>query len=214
MEYIVVASLLQHKGDSQSAAQAIEHALKIAPESPEARQAMVLIQEGQMLPKPARSRGFESRLGLSTAVPEVISPRMKPGSQGIDPVAEARQTAVSTLAGLILDQPEVTKDSQQEAVSHGLQAIVRGSSRTMFVKHTDPEGMVVHLSKAVDLLSKNADAEAGVELELATEAGLENAAAFFEIGYIRTQDQHLESAIRFLQRAVNHSTLLWQGACY
>jgi Flp pilus assembly protein TadD len=36
-EYLAVASLLQHTGDSKSAAQAIHHALQIAPESPEAR---------------------------------------------------------------------------------------------------------------------------------------------------------------------------------
>jgi tetratricopeptide (TPR) repeat protein len=211
MEYIVVASLLQHNGDSPSAALAIEHALTITPESPEALQAKVLLQEGQLLPKPARSRGFDSSLGLDAAVPEAISPHRKPGFQRLDPVAEARQIAVSMLAGLVLDQPEVPKDSQQQAVSRGLQAIVRGSSRSISGKHTDPEGMAVHLTRAVDFLSKNADKEAVEELELATDAGLENTAAFFEIGYIRSQDQRLESAIRFLQRAVNHSDFTLAG---
>jgi len=210
-EYMAVASLLQHTGDSKSAAQAIHHALQIAPESPEARQAMVLLREEKLLPKPTRSGGFVSRPGVSAPVPETISPRMKPSSQGLDPVAEARQMALSMLAGLVLDQPEIKKDSQQQAVSRGLQAIVRGSPRTLFVKQTDPEGMVVHLTKAVDLLSKKADNEAVEELERATEAGLEHAAAFFEVGYIRLQGQRLESAIRFLQRAVNHADFSLAG---
>jgi tetratricopeptide (TPR) repeat protein len=115
------------------------------------------------------------------------------------------------LAGLVLDQPEIARDSHEQAVSRGLQAIVRGSPRTMFVKQTDPEGMLLHLTKAVDLLSKNSDDEAVEELERAIEAGLEHAAAFFEVGYIRLQNQRLESAIRFLQRAVNHADFTLAG---
>ena len=108
-------------------------------------------------------------------------------------------------------QPENTRDSQQEVVNRGLRAIMRGSPRTTFVKQTDPERMVIHLTKAVDFLSKEMDEKAVEELERATEAGFEHAAAFLEIGYIRSQGQRLESAIRFLQRAVNNQDFTLAG---
>ncbi len=210
-EYLIVASLLQHKGDSQNASQAIQHALQIIPESPEAQQAMILLKDGKLLPKPARSKGFRD-------IPESPAPGLKaassvlnPSFKGLDPVAEARQVALSMLAGLIFDQPELARDSQQQVVNRGLLAIMRGSPRTTFVKQTDPEEVVIHLTRAVDLLSKKMDDKAVEELERATEAGLEHAAAFFEVGYIRLQDDRLESAIRFLQRAVNHADFALAG---
>lgn len=210
-EYLAVASLLQHKGDSESANQAIQHALQIIPESPEAQQSLRLLEEGKLLPKPARARGLHDRPNAISFGFEAAPPDMKPNYQGLDPIAEARQAALSMLASLVLDQPEITRDGQQEAVNRGLRAIVRGSPRTVFVKQTDPEGMVVHLTKAVDLLSKQMDEKAVEELERATEAGLEHAAAFFEVGYIRSQGQRLESAIRFLQRAINHADFTLAG---
>jgi tetratricopeptide (TPR) repeat protein len=210
-EYLIVASLLQHKGDSQNASQAILHALQIIPESPEAQQAMILLKEGKLLPKPAHSKGFRD-------IPESPAPGLKatssvlnPSFKGLDPVAEARQVALSMLAGLIFDQPELARDSQQQVVNRGLLAIMRGSPRTTFVKQTDPEEVVIHLTRAVDLLSKKMDDKAVEELERATEAGLEHAAAFFEVGYIRLQGDRLESAIRFLQRAVNHADFALAG---
>lgn len=203
-EYLIVASLLQHKGDYQNANQAIQHALQIIPESPEAQQAMILLKAGKLLPKPARSKGFRDIPESPAPGHKAASSVLNPSFKGLDPVAEARQVALSMLAGLIFDQPELARDSQQQVVNRGLLAIMRGSPRTTFVKQTDPEEVVIHLTRAVDLLSKKMDEKAVEELERATEAGLEHAAAFFEVGYIRLQGDRLESAIRFLQRAVNH----------
>ena len=210
-EYLIVASLLQHKGDSQNANQAIQHALQIIPESPEAQQAMILLKEGKLLPKPARSKGFRDIPESSAPGLKAASSVLNPSFKGLDPVAEARQVALSMLAGLIFDQPELARDSQQQVVNRGLLAIMRGSPRTTFVKQTDPEEVVIHLTRAVDLLSNKMDDKAAEELERATEAGLEHAAAFFEVGYIRLQGDRLESAIRFLQRAVNHADFALAG---
>jgi Flp pilus assembly protein TadD len=55
-EYMAVASLLQNAGEVQKAIQAVNRALQVIPESPEALQALGMIKAGRMLPKPSQPR--------------------------------------------------------------------------------------------------------------------------------------------------------------
>jgi len=88
-EYIAVASLLQNSGNPQKAMELIDHATMLAPDSMEARQAKKMLQAGQILPKPVRTKGGTGPLRMAQ-VKQLDSPKQKQGS-GLDPIDEAKQ---------------------------------------------------------------------------------------------------------------------------
>jgi tetratricopeptide (TPR) repeat protein len=51
-EYLGIAALLQHAGHVTKSLQATERALQIAPDNPEAQQALAMLKAGRPLPKP------------------------------------------------------------------------------------------------------------------------------------------------------------------
>lgn len=207
-EYLVVAGLLQHRGDVVGADQAARRALQLAPDSTEASQAVQMIGEGKLLPRPRSSQApgeapqMARRREASQARPACFS--------GLDPIAAAHKLALSMLAGIVLEQPVVAQNDQQQFVQRGLQGILNSGPRNLPAKQ-DSAFMQECLSRAVDFLSQGNDEAAAGNLEAAIQAGLEHAAAFFEIGFIRAQGQQLESAIRYLQRAVNNSDFSLAG---
>jgi tetratricopeptide (TPR) repeat protein len=56
-EYLVLASLYQHGNDQEKATRAINRALQIMPNSPEAHQALTMLRDFKPLPRPERPRG-------------------------------------------------------------------------------------------------------------------------------------------------------------
>lgn len=201
IEYLAVASLMQHAGEVKKAFQAIDHALKISPSSNEAHQALSLLKESKQLPKPTRSRGATSPL-QTAHVPQLDAPAGSKGSR-LDPVEEARHNALGALAAILFEQPE-NEQADRSPAKRGLGAIVRGASPAIFTKQEDQAVVKLHLNQAIDLQTKGDRVQAAAELERAIEAGLEHAAAYFDLGLLRSEGERLESAMRYLQRAVKH----------
>ena len=56
-EYLHIASLMQHSGDIAKAVDSVNRALKMDPNNAKAQQALVMLRDGTLLPKPARPRG-------------------------------------------------------------------------------------------------------------------------------------------------------------
>jgi tetratricopeptide (TPR) repeat protein len=202
-EYLIIASLLQHSGDLEKAVQAVNRALNILPNSSEAHQALELLREFKPLPKPVRSRGSTAPLRLSQTR-QIESARPAEVNPNMDPVAEAHQRAIAVLAGMLFEQVD-DLDEGEQAARRDLKAIVDNSTQVVFSKQADRTKIMLHLSQAVDLQTRGEDDQAVTELERATEAGLEHAAAFFELGYLHMQERQLEKATRELQFALNHS---------
>jgi len=102
-EYLMVASLFQHKDDLSDAVQAVEHALEILPDSNEANEALSLISSGRSLPKP---------VSVELEQPKILTPEVElqketidaPEESKLDPIAEAQQAAISALANLVFEQ--------------------------------------------------------------------------------------------------------------
>ena len=201
IEYLTIASLMQHAGEVQKAIQAINHALLIVPESNEAKHALAMLKTGQMLPKPTPPRRIAS--------PVVTAPvREMPPAEGadsrssnLDPMAETRQRALTTLAGMLFEQFE--EDEESQVSKRGFQSIMKGAGilPTPQVDHTK---IMLHLSQVVDLQAREQGADAIGELERAIDAGLDHPAAYFDLGYLLAESDRLESALRNLQRAVTH----------
>lgn len=202
-EYLAVASLLQSAGEADKAMQAVKQALNILPDNEEARQALNLLKDFKPLPKPARPRGGTAPLRMSQ-VRQLQAPQ--DAAQAVvelDPVAAARQKALTVLAGMLFDTADDELD-QRPSSRRGLQAIVSGASGAP-PKPVDRNRMILHLSQVVDLQTRGEASQAADELLRAMEAGLEHMAAVFDLGYLYAEVGRVESAIRQLQTSVKHA---------
>jgi tetratricopeptide (TPR) repeat protein len=199
-EYIHIASLMQHSGDLAKAVDSVNRALKIDPNNTEAQQALVMLRDGTLIPKPARPRSGTGPLTKSTGELQLAAPK-EPEDSGLNPVEEAKKESLSVLAGLFFDQS--VDDGNGSSGTRGFQNIVSDSG-PLFSKKVDQTKIMLHLSQAVDSQLGGDPDQAATELEHAIEAGLDNLAAYFQLGSLRFEADRLESAVRYLQRSVQN----------
>ena len=200
-EYLAVASLLQDSGETEKAVRAVNHALELMPDSDEAAEALSLLRDFKPLPKPARPRGGTAPLRMAQ-VRQLEQPRPtdQPDSSP-DPVTEARQRALTVLAGMLFEESEEDQRDHSSA-RHGMQSMVSGASSRY--KPSDFARITLHLSQVIDLQSKEKYEQAAVELNKAIETGLNHAAAYFDLGFLQAQTGEREPAARNLQHAFNN----------
>ena len=197
-EYIAVASLIQRTGNMEKTAELINKALQINPESAEAKQAETLLRSGQLLPKPLRPKGGTGPIAMAQV--KQSQPK-KAADSGLDPIAEARQRALTRLAELLFEY--TTDDANMVQQRRGLQALMRGTGQ-LSMQQSEQTKVVLHLGQAIDAQTKENDAQAAEELEHALEAGFNHPALYFDLGLLRSKADRFESAIRHLQHAVKH----------
>jgi tetratricopeptide (TPR) repeat protein len=201
-EYLTIASLFQQKGQADNAVKAIQRALTIDPNSKEAKRTLELISQGISLPQPVRAKLDRNR--FREQVPgnagEAKSVRQK--SKAADPIQEALQRSLEVLAGLVFESIENNQEDLQEPTK-GFQAILRGTQKSLFTKKTGKDKMRTHLGRAIDYQSQGFEDKAADELELAVESGLDHAAVYYDLGFIRSEGGRLESAIRYLNKAAD-----------
>jgi tetratricopeptide (TPR) repeat protein len=199
-EYLAIASLLQNAGNVQNALQAVNRALTVQPDSAEASQALAMLKAGQLLPKPQRPRGATGPLLMAQVKEQEVVKKPEDTVSSYDPVAEARQKALTALAGLLFE--ETAADQEAQVARRGLQAIVKGTG--MLSQQVDRTKIILHVSQAIELQSRQQSSQVIEQLEKAMEAGLDAPAAYYIIGMILSEGDRAESAIRNLQRAVKH----------
>ena len=199
-EYIAVASIVQRTGNMDKTAELINKAIKIMPESAEAKQAQTLLRSGQLLPKPLRPKGGTGPIAMAK-VKQLDQPQ-KPADSGLDPIAEARQRALTRLAEILFDY--TTDDGPSPQARRGLQALMRGTGQ-LNLQQSEQATVVLHLGQAIDLQSKGQDEEAATELENALEAGFNHPALYFDLGLLRSTSDRLETSLRHLIHAVKHN---------
>ncbi len=196
-EYLAVASILQRSGNLEKAVESVAHALKLKPDSAEARQAQALLKTTQLLPKPVRPKGGTAPLRMAQ-VKEMEAP--KPAESGKDPVSEARQKALKTLAEVLFEHSDQSEEAQAR---RGLQAIMRGGGAKS-AKEAEQTRIMLHIGQAIDAQTRNQDAQAIAELERALEAGLEHPALFFDLGLLNARTGNPEAALRHFTQSVRH----------
>jgi tetratricopeptide (TPR) repeat protein len=199
-EYLAVASLIQRTGNMEKTYELVKKALQIMPESAEAVQAQTLLRSGQLLPKPLRPKGGTGPIAMAQ-VKRLDQPKRQADS-GLDPIAEARQKALTRLAEILFDYTtdEATFTSQ---VRRGLQAFMRGTGQ-LSLRQSEQSKVVLHLGQAIDSQTRGNDSQAAEELEHALEAGFNHPALYFDLGLLRSTGDRLESALRHLSHAVKH----------
>ena len=196
-EYLAVASLVQRAGNAEKTQELVDKALNLMPDSPEARQAQTLFRTGQLLPKPMRGKGGTGPIRMAQV--KDSTQRIK-AAAGLDPIAEARQKALTTLAELLFEYSDESPGAQER---RGLAAIVKGTG-ALSMQQAEQTKVILHLGQAIDSQTKGEDAQAAEEFEHALEAGFKHASLYFNLGYLRLNGERLESAMRFLQNSVKH----------
>ncbi|MCA2002447.1 MAG: tetratricopeptide repeat protein [Chloroflexi bacterium] len=195
-EYLAVASILQRAGNAEKTREMVDKALSLMPNSIEARQADSLLKAGQLLPKPIRRKGGTGPIRMAQ-VKQLEKPA---NASGLDPVAEARQKALTQLAELLF---EFSDDSPAAQEKRGLSAIMRGTGG-LSLQQSEQAKVVMRLGLAIDAQTKGNETLAAEEFEGALDAGFKHASLYFMLGALRFKGERIESAQRFLQSAVKH----------
>lgn len=200
--YLAVAALLQKAGQAEKARQAVEYALTLLPNHEEAQRALRLLKDFKPLPLPARPAGGTAPLRMAQVRQlEAPSGQAEATPAEMDPITEARQKALTILAGMLF---EAAEEGDEGSARRGLQAIVSGTTGSLR-KPFDRNRIALHLSQAIDSQMNGDYAQAADELQRAMEAGLTHAAAAFDVGWLHLQAGRLEGAFRQLQHAVKHA---------
>jgi tetratricopeptide (TPR) repeat protein len=197
-EYLAIASIIQRAGNAEKANEMVEKARSILPSSPAVKQAQTLLKTGQLLPKPLRGKGGTGPIRMAQ-VKQLQQPQK--AASGLDPVAEARQKALTQLAELLFEYSDESPAAQER---RGLSAIMKGTG-ALSMQHSEQTKVILHLGQAIDAQSKGRDAQAAEEMEHASEAGFKHPALYFNLGLLRFKGERIESAQRFLQNSVKHS---------
>lgn len=174
-EYLALASILQRAGNADKTQEMVEKARSLLPNSPEVKQAQTLLRTGQLLPKPIRGKGGTGPIRMSQ-VRQLQEPQK--AASGLDPVAEARQKALTQLAELLFDFSDDSPSAQER---RGLAAIMKGTGSLSF-QQSDQTKVVMYLSQAIDAQTKGNETQAAEELERALEAGFKHPSLFFNLG--------------------------------
>lgn len=196
IEYLALASLLQHAGNPQKAEELVDHALALVPNSPEARNAKAMLRSGQVLPRAVRPKGGTGPLRMAQ-LRESQAP-VQEAESDLDPIGEARKKALQALADLLF---ELTDDSSERQSRRGLQTLMRGTGQ---LAQSDQARILLHLSQAIDSQTKGHESQAAEELEHALEAGCNVPALHFDLGWLRSRSERFESALRHLQECIRH----------
>lgn len=198
MEFLALASILQHSGNAGKAAEMVARALQIIPDSSEARQADMLLKNSQKLPPLMRPKGGTAP--LPKAVPSVTE---KTGSKksDLDPISSACQLALARLADLLFDYSSEKKKVQP--VRRGMKDIMRGTGP--LPELGEDAIILLHLGQAIDAQTREDNTTAAEEFEKVLDAGITDSALYFDLGMLRAGGDRLESALRYLGHSVQHS---------
>jgi len=188
-EYLVTASILQRSGDPTKAAQAVEHALKVNPESPEARRAQEMLKKNQLLPEPEKLGGITAPVRMAEV--RQLEAAEVPEEKALDPIPESRQKALVQLASLLFEQPD-------EMGLRNTQTLSQGGRKSI-----DYAKVSMHQGQAIDAQTRRHETEAAKELERVLDVGMTHPAVFFVLGMLLTSHEG-KKALRYLQEVEKH----------
>ncbi|MBL8092149.1 MAG: tetratricopeptide repeat protein, partial [Anaerolineales bacterium] len=197
-EYLAIASIIQRAGNMEKTQEMVQKALSLLPNSPEVKQAQTLLKNGQLLPRPIRGKGGTGPIRMAQVM-QLQKPQKT--ASGLDPIAEARQKALTQLAELLFEYSDESPAAQER---RGLSAIMKGTGG-MSMQNAEQTKVILHLGQAIDSQSKGNEAQAAEEMEGALSAGFKHPALFFNLGLLRFKGERYETAQRFLQNAVKHN---------
>jgi tetratricopeptide (TPR) repeat protein len=197
IEYLAIASIIQRAGNAEKTKEMVDKAQSLMPNSAEVKQAQTLLNTGQLLPKPMRGKGGTGPIRLAQ-VKQLQQPK---NSSWLDPIAEAKQKALTQLAELLFEYSDESPAAQERK---GLSAIMKGTG-SLSLQQSEQTKVVLHLGLAIDAQTKGNETQSAEEFEHALNSGFKHSSLYFMLGLLRLKGERLESAQRFLQNSVKHN---------
>lgn len=200
-EYLYVAALMQHSGDTSKASQVVQYTLGIEPQNQTAQNAMMQLKAGQQISLPQSNKG---RTEPGAEQKSKQTDKLTPAEEVLpkyDPLTEARLAALKELAGMLFDQPETESPDGQVPMRRQIH-LLRGTG-DLSSKDAEKSRARTHLSRTIDLQTAGKDGEAAVELERAIDLGLNLSAAEYVFALL-TYESDPQKALKHLQKAVRN----------
>jgi tetratricopeptide (TPR) repeat protein len=188
-EYLAIARLFQARGEDEKALQTCRAALNLDPRNPDVLTAIELIQHGEEIFNEEESSTvdlFGAADGLDGALQDALNEIdwQEPDEEVDSPVQDARRVALEQLARDLFADAEAGVVA--EAVDGG-----------------KPERDAL-ISRALDFQTRGAANEAISAYEKALRAGVDSAAAHFNLGLLYQDKLRFEDAISQFQLSVTH----------
>jgi tetratricopeptide (TPR) repeat protein len=205
-EYLALASLLQHSGKRRDAIQVVRHALQLVPSSQESRQALMMLENDQPLPKPTHPRptfdSFEA-----PGVPQLAPAQGEQADDSQDPITEAKKRALAELARLLFELSD--DQGANQTARRGLQELTEGLS--LSGDRADRDSLIYHLRQAIDYQTQERYDQALEAFEQVLESGLDLPPVHYNLGVLHVQANSLDVATPHLQRAISQSDFALGG---
>jgi tetratricopeptide (TPR) repeat protein len=172
-----------------------------------------MLRANQRLPRPIRPRGGTGPMHMAD-VRQLEHSKPEDVRQA-DPIAEARQSALVELAGLLFEQAD-EMDAGAPEVTGRMGRLARGTGG-LTLGQNERTRILMHLGQAIESQTQGDNNQAAEELERAIDVGMSHPAAYFDLGMLRLE-RNSQRAMRYLQKAVRHpnfalaSYLLMAGA--
>lgn len=203
-KYIHVASILQNNGQTKKAAEAVERALKISPESIKAVRAKEMIQQQAMIPLPERfQKAIPGQEEEQQTNGQLSEPEPTEEVQPSNPVEEAVERAITVMAKSVFEErvyKKPTDKEEQRSIDSFLMDVEKGEDEVR-----DDSLIKLHVSQAIENFSSEKWKDAAEELKMAVDEGYNHPAAYFLLGYSYFDLGRLESAERNLKKGVGSS---------
>jgi tetratricopeptide (TPR) repeat protein len=178
----------------------VNRALKLSPNHEKASQALTMLRDNVPLPKPTRPQGGTGP--IKEPSPQLLGVSKEEPDSEQTPLEEAEQKALGELATLFFEQSGEESEGQRTRTG-GLKAIIDGTG-PLFAKNFDKTQLMLHLGQVVEALTLGDNDRASADLKRVIDIGLHHPAAYFHLGRLRLGNNRLESALRYLNRAVSH----------
>lgn len=202
-EFIDLAAVVQQQGNPVKAMQIVEYALKLKPDSVEARNAMAILKNNETLRLRERTIGTIGAARMAQ-VREMESAAQEPAEEASkDPITEARLTALKEIADILFEEQENNRGTMSPR--HFADQVTEATSGDHLTMGVDRKRLQLHISESIDLQTSGKTLEAAAELEQALRKGLDLPAAHYLLGYL-IRETEPEKSFQHLQRSVSHPT--------
>jgi tetratricopeptide (TPR) repeat protein len=149
-----------------------------------------------------RTAGITGELKAPASALKRGSKTMPKSDLELDPVQEAHQKALRSLADMLFEFTPGAGNPTEE--SGGRRSIARVVADGLLARGFDEKKIAQHLAEALEHETRRDSKEAGLAMRQAIEAGLDHPAAHFYLGLLLSEETRLESAQRSFQKAVKH----------
>ncbi len=208
-EYLAVAALLQRQGKVQEATRAVQRAAALVPNDPKVRQALAALKTGTLLALPHRPRGGTNPLRMAK-IREATAQAAAEAAEAedeqeppADPVTRAQRRALTRLAEVLFEQAEGQESTAASRSHTSLDALMQGLTSPT-ARRQQRSRILLLLGQVVDEQTRGNYAQAAEELRRAISAGLDHAAAYFDLGFLLLETGEPDEALRYLQKSMAH----------